>query len=412
MEHETIIIGAGLAGLTCARALHAAGRGCVVLEAGDEVGGRVRTDRIEGFLLDRGFQVLLTAYPEARRWLEYAALDLRVITPGALVWKDGARHRVSDPWRRPRDLAATLRAPVGTLADKLRIATLQLKAGRGSLEDVFRRPETTALAALRAHGFSDGMIEGFLRPWLGGIFLDPALETSSRMLEFVFRMFAGGDTALPASGMQAIPRQLAAGLPAGSVRCGAAVEAIDGRAVRLASGERLSARHLVVATDGTAAAGLVPRLPPPAWRAATTVYFAAARSPVGEGTLMLNGTGRGRVNTLIDLSQVSPSYAPPGQSLLSVTVAGSPSEEDEPLAASLRSELADWFGPAAVAEWRLLRICRIRQALPVRWPLTRSAPTPLSPGLWVCGDHRDTASIQGAMQSGRETAEALLSEST
>lgn len=409
MQHETIIIGAGLAGLTCARALLAEGRQSVVLEASDDVGGRVRTDTVDGFLLDRGFQVFLTAYPEARRWLDYRALDLRPITPGVLVWLEGVRHRVSDPFRRPRDLLSTLRAPIGTLADKARIATLRWHAQEGTLDDLWQRPETTALEALRAHGFSERMIDTFLRPWLGGIFLDSSLSISSRMLEFVFRMFAEGDTALPAAGMGALPRQLAAGLPAGAVRCGALVEGIEGDEVRLPDGERLRARHIVVATDGIAAAQLVPGLTAPSWLSTVTLYFAAPRSPGGEGTLLLNGSGRGRVNTLIDLAAVAPAYAPTGQSLVSLSVLGDPEDDDEALVAAVREEMALWFGEQAVAAWRVLRVDRIRHALPARFPLTQTPPVAARDGLWVCGDHCATASIQGAMQSGRETAEAILS---
>jgi phytoene dehydrogenase-like protein len=412
MEGNTLVIGAGLAGLTCARALQAAGRGCVVLEAGDDVGGRVRTDEVDGYLLDRGFQVFLTAYPEARRWLDYRALDLRTITPGTLVWKDGARHRLSDPLRRPRDLMATLRAPVGSLTDKARIGLLRRRVSAGTLEGLFARPETTTLEALRAEGFGDGMIEGFLRPWLGGIFLDWSLSTSSRMMEFVFRMFAEGDAALPAAGMQAIPRQLAAGLSAGTVRTGARVERIDGTTVHLAGGETLRGGQVVVATDGGTAAHLVTGLAAPAWSASTTVYFAAERSPLGEPTLCLNGSGRGLVNTVLDLSAVAPGYAPPGLSLLSVSVRGEPEEGDERrLVERVRDELGEWFGGQAVAQWRLLRAYRIPRALPRRFPLTLPSPKPLREGVWVCGDHDSTASIQGAMQSGRETAEAILAVS-
>ena len=179
---DIVIIGAGLAGLTCARRLHAAGVSCVVLEADDAVGGRVRTDIVDGFQLDRGFQVFLTAYPTARAWLDYEQLQLRTFAAGSRVRCDGAMHEVSDPWREPGAWWATLRAPVGSLADKIRIATLRRAARRGTLAELWARPETTALAALRAHGFSERMIERFLRPWFGGIFLDRELETSSRML--------------------------------------------------------------------------------------------------------------------------------------------------------------------------------------------------------------------------------------
>lgn len=411
MECDVIIVGGGLAGLTCARALQAAGKRSLVLEAGADVGGRVWTDEVEGFRLDRGFQVFLTAYPEARRWLDYRALDLRPITPGALVWKEGRWHRVSDPFRRPQDAWATLRAPVGTLLDKARIATLRWQAKEGTLEAVFQRPETTTLEALQAQGFGGTMIETFLRPWLGGIFLDPALESSSRMMEFVFRMFADGMAAVPAAGMQAIPRQLAGGLPKDSILCRTPVEAIDGDSVVLAGGDRLRSRNIVVATDGSTAARLAPGLTSPAWRSTVTVYFAASSHPVSKPILMLNGTGQGRVNSLINLSAVAPDYAPPEQSLISVSVLGDPGVDDDTLVEDLRRELAGWFGAQAVAPWRLLRVCRIRHALPVRSPLSLSTPKPVRDGLWICGDHVETASIQGAMHSGRAVAEALLPHS-
>ena len=246
---DVVIVGAGLAGLTCARRLQAQGRACLVLEAADAVGGRVRTDLVDGFQLDRGFQVLLTAYPAAERWLDYDALALGRFSSGARVWCEGAMHLVSDPTRQPGDLMATLKAPVGSMGDKLMIATLRSAARRGTLDELFARPETTAMAALRAHGFSDVMFERFLRPWFGGIFLDAELTASSRMLDFVLRMFGEGHAAVPAAGMQTIPEQLAAGLTPGSVRVNAPVAAIGNGVVTLQSGERVAASHIVVATD-------------------------------------------------------------------------------------------------------------------------------------------------------------------
>jgi phytoene dehydrogenase-like protein len=404
---DIVIIGAGLAGLTCARRLHAAGLSCVVLEAGDAVGGRVRTDIVDGFQLDRGFQVFLTAYPTARAWLDYEQLQLRTFAAGSRVRCDGAMHEVSDPWREPGAWWATLRAPVGSLADKIRIATLRRAARRGSMAELWARPETTALAALRAHGFSERMIERFLRPWFGGIFLDRELETSSRMLEFVFRMFAEGRAALPAAGMQAIPEQLAAGLPTGTVRLGARVARVESGAVFSESGDRIAARHIVVATENAGAAALLPEVAVPRWRATTTIYFAAARSPLGAPMLVLNGEGRGYVNNLVVLSDVAPSYAPAGQALVAVSVLGEPAMEERALVEGVREELCAWFG-AEVADWRWLRSYRLPRALPARMSLGPMKPVAVRPGVWIAGDGRTSASIQGAMESGEAVATEIL----
>ena len=406
---DVVIVGGGLAGLTCARRLQADGVDCTVLEASDGVGGRVRTDEVEGFRLDRGFQVLLTAYPAAKRWLDYERLELQRFSAGARVWCEGRMHRVSDPWREPGALWDTLRAPVGSLGDKLRIATLRAAARRGTMAELFARPETTALSALRAHGFSERMIERFMRPWLGGVFLDAKLETSSRMLEFVFRMFAEGDTAVPALGMQAIPEQLAAGLAPGTVRLNARVAAVETGALRLVSGERIEGRQIVVATEGAGAAELLPEVEAPTWREVTAVYFAAKKSPLGEPTLMLNGTGRGRVNNVAVLSEVAPGYAPKGEALVSVSVLGDQAMDEAPLVAEISGELSVWFG-AEVKDWRHLRSYRVKRALPVRWPLTRLGAGAVRPGVWVAGDFVNSASIQGAMESGENVAEAILRE--
>ncbi len=403
---SVVIVGGGLAGLTCARRLQADGRSCVVLEAGDAVGGRVRTDIVDGFRLDRGFQVLLTAYPAAQHWLDYSALALGTFSPGARVWCEGELHLVSDPTREPGDLLATMRAPVGSLGDKMKIATLRSAVCKGTLDELFARPETTAMQALHAHGFGETMIERFFRPWFGGIFLDTQLTASSRMLEFVMRMFAEGSAALPAAGMQAIPEQLAAGLTPGTVRLNARVTAVGDGGVTLETGERLAAAQVVVATDGFTAAQLLPEVPASAWNHVTCLYFAAPASPIGAPTLAINGSGTGIVNNVAVLSDVSPRYAPAGQALVSVSVLGDQPADDRALAHQVQTELGTWFG-APVQQWRWLRSYRIPHALPVRMPLERRAPAPVRPGVWVAGDFTSSASIQGAMESGEHVAAAI-----
>ena len=192
MNQDVVIVGAGLSGLCCARQLQQQGVGFVLLESSDRVGGRVRTDVVEGFRLDRGFQVFLTSYPEAQRILDFESLQLKPFLPGALVRYGGRFHELTDPWRRPFAAVRSLWSPIGSLADKLRVASLRRQSLRGTIEDRFRDPETTSLQSLQRSGFSSSMIDRFFKPFLGGIFLDAELQSSSRMLHFVFRMFSTG----------------------------------------------------------------------------------------------------------------------------------------------------------------------------------------------------------------------------
>jgi phytoene dehydrogenase-like protein len=407
---DVLVVGAGLAGLCCARELASEGVEARVLEASDAVGGRVRTDRVDGFLLDRGFQILLTAYPECRRMLDYAALDLRPFYPGARVRFDGSFYRVADPTRAPLDAVAAAFSPIGTLADKLAILRVRQRAREGTLDDLFARPETTTLDALRGHGFSDAMIERFFRPFLGGIFLEMELQTSSRMFEFVFRMFSEGDNALPAKGMATIPEQLAAGLPAGMISFGAPVRQAQPGRVVLESGDVQEAGAVVVAVEGPAAARLTGRTPSPESCAQTCVYFAAEKAPFEGNEIVLDGDHRGPITNLAVVSNVAPAYAPAGAHLIAAVAVGDPGLDDEALTAAMKAQATEWFGEE-VSRWRRLRVYRIAHALPAQRPpalVVARRPVRLEDGLFVCGDHRDTASIQGAMESGRRAAEAVV----
>lgn len=412
MTAPVVVVGAGLAGLSCARHLHEAGRPVLVLEASDGVGGRVRTDVVDGFRLDRGFQVLLEAYPEARRTFDYAALGLQAFYPGAEVRAGGRVSRLADPFRRPVDAIAGLMAPVGTLADKARVLLLRARACGGTLEELWQRPETTTLEALRTIGFSEAMIDTFFRPFLGGIFLGRDLATSSRMLEFVIRMMAEGETVLPRLGMGALPAQLAGRLPPGTIRLGTRVEVVRPHGVTLTGGETIAATSVVVATEGDVASALTGHFPAPQARGVTTLYFAAARSPVPSRVLVLNGDAEGPVNTVAVPSDLSPAYAPEGQALLSVTVLGLPAEDDATLERAVRAQLAGWYG-AEVAGWRHLRTYRIRWGQPEQAPPALEPPerdVRLAEKLYVAGDHRDSASIHGALRSGRRAAAMLHQE--
>ena len=293
---DVLIVGAGLAGLSCARALHEKGVAFQILEASDSVGGRVRTDLQDGFLLDRGFQVLLTAYPEAKRVLDYSHLDLKPFKHGALSWYAGRMNELVDPWRNPGSWWTALQSDFGSFSDKLRIAALRSRLRRTSIDDLFRRPERSTNDALHSAGFSKEMIHRFFRPFLGGILLDGELQSSSRMFEFVFKMLSEGDTCIPARGMGAIPAQLAEKLPANSIRLNTHVESLHESELTLTGGETLRARAIVVAADGPAAAHLVGEVEP-ASRSVTCFYYSADEPPIARPLLVLNGDGAGSINT-------------------------------------------------------------------------------------------------------------------
>lgn len=384
---DVIIVGAGLAGLACARYLASRQVDCLIVEASDGVGGRVRTDLIEGFQLDRGFQVLLTAYPEAKAVLDYEALKLHSFTPGALVQFEGGRYLLSDPWREPTHAIEAIFSPIGTLADKLRVARMRYQAMGNR-----KTPETTTLEYLQRQGFSPSFISKFFQPFFGGIFLESQLCTSSQMAQFVFRMMASGDTALPANGMGAISKQLASGLP---LKLNSRVKAINPTSIVLDSGEQLQARAIVLAADGPEAARLA-GLPPPDSRSVSCLYFAADRAPIEEPILLLNGDRKGPVNNLCVPSAVASTYAPAGAALVSATVLGLNPDES-----AVREQLTSWFGND-VRTWRHLKTYQIAHAQPEPGMLTFPA------GLHVCGDHCETASIQGALVSGRRAAESVM----
>ena len=406
---DVVVVGGGVAGLACAVRLVEAGVAVRVLEASDAVGGRVRTDHLDGFRLDRGFQILNTAYPEAQRLLDYPALDLHAFYPGALVRVGGRFERVADPFRRPADALRNVGAPVGTLRDKFRLLRLRRRARAGSPDDLFRRPQTTTIDYLREAGLSDTVIERFLRPFLAGVFLEQELGVASGSFEFVWRMFSAGDAALPGPGIGEIPAQLAARLPEGSIKTDARVAAVDAGSATLASGERLEADAVVLAVDGVAAAALTPEVERPQTREAQCLYFAAERSPLSEPILVLDGEAGGPITTLCVPSDVSPAYAPAGSALVSVSVVEPGNVGADDLAEAVRAQLVDWFGEAARA-WTLLHSYRIPGALPVQFPESpapSTQPARLPSGLFVCGDHREHPSLNGALASGRRAADAV-----
>jgi phytoene dehydrogenase-like protein len=424
---DVVIIGAGLAGLSCALSLEAAGVTATLLEASERPGGRVHTDTVDGFRLDRGFQVLLTAYPEAQRLLNYGRLQLKKFEPGALVWHNGKFHRFADPFRNALGAARFAFDPIVPLADKRHVAKLRSRVQRGTYAEIFARPEKTTRDYLRSVPFTPNIVDRFFEPFLGGIFLERELVTSSRFFEFLFRMFSAGDTVVPAAGMEQIPLQLAAKLRAGTLVTGTQATKVvrNGEAFQIETqgGKNLEARAVVLAVAGNETNPLltgvggwsVPEVR--AWNKTTAFYFAAQEPPVKEPILLLNGEGRtaGPVNNVVVMSQVSSAYAPPGSHLVVVSVVGEAPAEPaglQRLEEAVRDHLKKWFGPA-VNSWKTLRAYPLARALPQQ----RHAEWEQMPvrvggtgGVYMCGDYRETASIQGALASGRRAAEAVVND--
>ena len=410
MKHDVIIIGAGLSGLAAAVHLHRQGRKVLVLEASERAGGRIKTDSHEGFLLDRGFQVLLTAYPETQTLLNYKDLQLKKMLPGATVLYDGGIFEIADPLRRPSAALATLFAPVGTLKDKMNTLWLKNKLQKLTIEAIFEQPEQTTQKQLAEYGFSPKMIQRFYAPFLSGIFLENELQTSRRMFDFVMKMFSDGDVAVPALGMEEIPKQLVAMLPQGSIACNTKVTAVDGNKVTTSDGTILEANQILLATTANQLTQQFFPNQKMTSHQVTNLYFEAKEAPTDKAVVVLNASTKKKwVNNLTVLSNVSEAYAPKGKVLISVSYNGIPTIDDATLAENMKDELKQWYGQK-VASWKMLKAYRIEYALPTQESVRNeiaASEIKISDVLYICGDHLLNGSINAAMKTGRLAAEAM-----
>lgn len=408
MVKHVIVVGAGVAGLAAALHLEAYGAAVTLLEADDRPGGRLRSDEAEGFVLDRGFQVLLTAYPEAQQMLDYYALNLGRFKPGATVlYNQNDVFRLGDPLRNPAMLLPTVFAPVGSLRDKLRILALRNRLIRKDISEIFETPESTTREYLLRSGFSERVLQRFFTPFFQGIFLESSLSTSSRMFEFVYKMFSEGYAALPAGGIGQIPLQLAAKLRNAKLLTNQRVVRIEGPRVSTADGQIFEGDAVLLAVDPHSELGRS-YFPQHAVGAGTTCLYFSSDTPPGISPAALTiNAAEGWVNTLCLPHTVAKGIAPTGKHLISVSGTGVAPEDDERLAHKVRQELAPWMNTSA---WRLLRVYRIPYALPLQMQVRESAPNgdfKLAEGLYACGDHLLHGSLHAALKSGRLAAAAI-----
>ncbi|MGY1680262.1 FAD-dependent oxidoreductase [Geodermatophilus sp. SYSU D01176] len=396
---QAVVVGAGLAGLSAAVRLAAAGVDVHVEEAAAHAGGRLATERVDGFVADRGFQVLNTGYPRAAD-LDLADLDLGWFWPGAVLRVDGRPHRVVDPRRRPTAALDTVRAPLGSPLHKAAVAAYSARAGYVPVDRLLGEPETDAEDRLRRAGVGETALERFFRPFLAGVLLEDRLETSSRYLDLLWRSFARGAIGLPARGMQSVGEQLVGRVGDGRVHLGVRVTTVAGDAVTTDAG-RTRADAVVVATDPATASALVPGLTASAPRQVTTHLHVLPASPTGDPLLVLGAPGGRLVNSVV-LTDAQPAYSPDGRALVASSSLAPTRESD------VRGEVATLhgIGPGDLEHLTSVTVPRAQPAaLP---PLHLRQPVELGGGLYVAGDHRDTPSIQGAMASGARAARAVL----
>ena len=408
-----IVVGAGLSGLAAARHLTRHGVDVTVLEGSDAVGGRVRTDLVDGYRLDRGFQLYNPSYPEGARVLDHAGLDLKPFVAGArIVVSRGGRRRVeriADPRRQPSWAIPSLLASIGSPLATARFGGYAVSRAVRSVESLSHDPDVTSEEALRRAGVDRNLMERVLRPFLSGVFLESELSTSRRFLDVVLKSFVHGTPGVPGKGMQRIPEQLASGL---DVRLGHRAASVSAQTVDVADADVQRGEAVIVATDPATASQLIPEITAPQARSVTTWYYRPDCAPgdlaAGQAVLVLDGDRRGPLVNTVVLTHAAPDYAPAGSSLVSASALGV--WEDPATEQAVRDHLA-WLYGVPTQGWDLIASYPIPYALPAMpVPFTFTRPVRTTAGIYIAGDHRDSSSIQGALVSGRRAAGAVLKD--
>ncbi|MEV4228831.1 NAD(P)/FAD-dependent oxidoreductase [Streptomyces bobili] len=436
-QADVVIVGAGVAGLSAAHRLTSAGVTTTVLEAAPCVGGRMATEKVDGFRLDRIGQLLSTAYPELALTPGLDALTLRPFAPGVLLHSDGRHHRAgaqagvggarsalhavralagaprSGAPPRPRTGSTTAPprvragAPLGSAMDQARLGAALARLAATPTERLLRRPEAPAAEALAARGLPARTIDGFLRPLLAALLCDPDLATSSRCADLALRAFAAGRLCLPEGGADVLPELLARTLPPGTVHTGVRATAVSTTSVTTAEHGEFRCRAVLVATDARTAAELLPGLRVPDFHPVTVVHHTTDEPPATGASLLLDADRGGPVAHTTVTSQVDPSRAPAGRALISSTVLGTPPDGVD---TAVRMHLARLYG-TSTGRWETLAVHHTAEAVPaMRAPHDLRRPVRLLAGLYVCGDHRDTSTVQGALHSAHRASAAIVSD--
>tara|TARA_Y100000746_G_scaffold77833_1_gene65579 strand:+ start:496 stop:1728 length:1233 start_codon:yes stop_codon:yes gene_type:complete len=401
---EFLVVGAGLAGLTAAKVLSQSGREVLLLEKSDGVGGRVRTDQYKDFLLDRGFQVLLTAYPELPKHLNLSLLRLHSFESGATIFSDGHFSKVGDPFRNVSSIMSTAFTKTIGMQDKIKL--LKLRNSLIGRKKIYfqQKDDKRILETFEELGFTSKAINSFFKPLVGGIQLDPSLSGSTRLCFLVLKMLFIGDAAIPSRGMGAISEQLSKQINESSIRLTSSVDKVEGKKVILESGESFLPSNLIIATEGPATAKLLGQESPLS-RSVSCIYFSAPQAPSSSKAILLNGEKNGPALNVAIMSNISPSYSKNGKALIAVAI---PNTIKPDSMENVLIQMRKWFGDS-VDSWEHIKTYSIEHGQPDLRPgdpFRKSIKN--SEGVYICGDHRDTPSIQGALVSGRRAAEICL----
>ncbi|MBC7796405.1 MAG: aldehyde dehydrogenase family protein, partial [Pyrinomonadaceae bacterium] len=401
-----------LIALTCAKYLKDAKREFVIIESSDKVGGRVRTDLVDGFQLDRGFQVFLTSYPEALKVLDYDKLQFQKLPSGARIRRGKDYFVLPNPLKDLFTAPQAAFSPIGNLFDKVNVLRLNFATSNAA------EPNRTAngdialstLSFLEKYGYSDKFVKSFFKPFFGGVFLDKELTTRSDFFKFLYHHFAIGEVVIPSAGIQAIAEQIAGFFIPTELRLNSNVEKINGKTVQLTSGEEINADKIVVATDAAGAARLLGERLSTEFNGTSCIYFTSDK-PLnfsGKPFLIINSNKSEMINHILEVSAIAPSYSPQGKTLISVNLIGNSYLDAEILVKKVLNELTIWFGDEY--EWRHLKTYRIPAALPRFDAKFKPLPAQVTENIYRCGDYTAYPSLNAAMKSGREVAEMLCQQ--